>query len=164
MKRILLPILAMGILLLRACAAPSAPSPAPTPNVTKEASELVLTLDDFGPGWVLHDSHPSDKKGAESAHHVYFREDILYYPGVVQNTVAVYSTTELAHQAYLEEKPENVSVENPKIGDESFLRTQLVQEQLVFRKSNVVVWIWLQQSPPLDIRSCAQWVESKLYR
>lgn len=160
----LLLIFTLTLTLTLGCAPSKSPPAEPsTPTlVTKGASELVLALNDFGPGWVLHDSHPSDQKGAESAHHVYFRQDVSSYPGVVQNTVAVYPTTQLAHQVYLEQKPEKVSVENPKIGDESFLRSQLVQEYLVFQKNNVVVWLWLQQSPPLDIESCARWVESKL--
>jgi len=139
------------------------PAPATT-LITKEASEMVLTIADFEPGWVQHDAESTTKEGAQSAYHVYFYDgSMLPYPAVVQNTTAVYPSIELAQQVYLEAVPENVSLENPQIGDESFLDISIpVQKLLVFRKTNVVVWLWLQQDMFGDVRPYARIIEKRI--
>ena len=130
--------------------------------VTKDASEMVLKMEDFEPGWVQRSAEVITKEGALSAHHAYFHEGV-FYPPVVQNTVAVYPTINLAEQAYLAEKPENVSLEYPQIGDECFLDSSVsINQRLVFKKSNVVVWLWLQQDPFGDIKSYAKIVEARI--
>ena len=165
-------ILLFGLTLLlaistAACGTPPGSASAPEAEqewdlITKDASELVLVIADFEPGWVQHSAEPATKEGAQSAYHVYFREGI-FYPPVVQNTVAVYPSIDLAKQVYLGEKPANVSLEYPKIGDECFLDTSVsVNQRLVFRKGNVVVWLWLQQDPFGDIKSHARIIEGKI--
>jgi len=146
----------------------STPSPAPQSTqplsqlITKDASQFVLAISDFEPGWTQVKSEPTTKQGAQSAYHSYFFQG-TFYPSVVQNTVAVYPSIDSAQQVYLNEKPQNVSLEYPKIGDECFINTAVdINKLLVFRKSNVIVWIWLQQAPFDDIKPYAKIVEGKI--
>jgi len=146
---------------------PAAPSPQPTQTpsqlITEDASEMVLTITDFEPGWVQHGAQSTTKEGAQSAYHVYFYEGKSLYPSVVQNTTAVYPSIEFAQQVYFNAIPNNVSVENPKIGDESFLDISVpMQKLLVFRKSNVVVWLWLQQDVFGDVKPYARIIEKRI--
>lgn len=137
----------------------------PSQLITKDASELVLTIADFEPGWVQQSAKTTTKEGAQSAYHVYFYDGKLLplSPPVIQNTTAVYPSIELAQQVYLDAVPKNVSVENPQIGDECFLDISIpVQKRLVFRKSNVVVWLWLQQDPFGDVKSYARIIEERI--
>jgi hypothetical protein len=150
----------------------SAPSPATIikpgeePLVTtKDASEMVLMIGDFEAGWVRHSAAPIIKEGAQSAYHVYFYNGSLLplSPPVIQNTIAVYPSIEQAQQAYLSEVPKNVSLENPKIGDESFLDISIpINKRLVFRKSNVVVWLWLQQDMFGDVKPYAKIIQKRI--
>lgn len=130
--------------------------------VTTSASDLVLSVEDFEPGWVRKSARPTDKEGAQSAYHVYFYQGTVY-PTVVQNTVAVYPSIEKAHSVYLDQKPKNISLEKPGIGDESFLdiSKQPTQSHLMFRKANVVVWLWLQQGFG-DLKPYAEIIADKL--
>lgn len=131
--------------------------------VAIDASQLVLRIEDFGAGWVRTTAEPSTKESALSVYHVYYHEGGSLFPAVVQNTVAVYPTIEIAQQVYLEEKPTNVSLIDPALGDESFLDVSVpMQEHLVFRKSNIVVWVWLQQAVFENIKTYAQTVEKRL--
>lgn len=131
--------------------------------VSKDAAELVLVIGDFGSGWVQDSGEPLTKEGAQSAYSVYFYEGGTVYPAVVQNIVAVYPSMELAEQVYIDEVPTNISVETPDIGDECFLDVSIpVEDYLVFRKSNVVVWLWLQQDMFGDLKSYARIVERKI--
>lgn len=155
-------------LILSACessttSATSNSSPTPTPQtVTKDASQLVLAISDFKPGWTQLKSESTTKQGAQSAYHSYFYQGTVY-PPVVQNMVAVYPSEDSAKQVYLGEKPTNVSLEYPKIGDECFINSAVdINKLLVFRKSNVVVWIWLQQASFDDIKPYAKIVEGKI--
>ena len=136
----------------------------PTPQLfTKDASEIVLSIDDFKPGWVQASAKPASKEGAVSAYYVYYYEGGSFYPAVVQNTVAVYPSIEMAHEIYLGEKPQNISLEDPRIGDESFLDVSVpVSKRLVFRKANVLVWIWLQQDMFGDVKPYAKTVEKRI--
>jgi hypothetical protein len=102
------------------------------------------------------------KEGASSAYSVRFFEGTLY-PTVVQNTVAVYPTIDLAKQVYANEKPTNVSLDYPRIGQECFLDTSIdVNKKLVFRKGNIVVWLYLQQDMFGDIKPYARIVEERI--
>jgi len=135
----------------------------PSQLITKDASELVLTIEDFEPGWVQDSAEPSTKEGAQSAYYVYFYEGKSLYPSVIQNETAVYPSIELAKQVYLNEIPKNISVETPQIGDECFLDISIpVEKRLVFRKSNVVVWFWLQQDLIGDAKSYARIIEERI--
>ncbi len=130
--------------------------------ITKDASELVLTIADFEPGWVQQKGESTTKEGAQSAYHVYFYDGKLLplSPPVIQNTIAVYPNIELAQQVYLDAVPKNVSVENPQIGDECFLDISIpIQKRLVFRKNNVVVWLRLQQDTFGDVKPYATIIE-----
>jgi hypothetical protein len=169
MRKTLLTIGALLItvlLLLGACAPgpQTSPKPTETPSqlITKDASQLVLTVEDFEPGWTRHSAESATKEGAQSAYHVYFYKG-TFYPPVVQNTVAVYPSIDSAKQVYLSEKPQNVSLEYPKIGDECFINAAVdINKLLVFRKSNVVVWIWLQQDMFGDVKPYARILEKKI--
>ena len=134
--------------------------------ITKNASGMTLAIADFEPGWVQHSAESTTKEDAQSAYHVYFYEgSMLPYPPVVQNTTAVYPSIELAEQVYLDTVPQNISVENTNIGDESFLDVAVPQDKLlIFRKSNVVAWIRLQQDAFgfSDLKSYAKIVEAKI--
>lgn len=158
-------VLLIGLLFIStACANPATTQkPSPTQQlITKDASQLALAIDDFKPGWTQLQSEPEIKQGAQSAYYSYFFQGTLY-PSVVQNKVAVYPSIDSAKQVYLGEKPQNVSLEYPKIGDECFINVAVdINKLLVFRKSNVVVWIWLQQAPFDDIKPYAKIIEGKI--
>jgi len=133
--------------------------------ITKDASQMVLVITDFEAGWVRQSAKPSVKEDAQSAYHVYFYDGSLLplSPPVIQNTIAVYASIELAQQVYLDTVPKNVSVENPQVGDECFLDISIsINKHLVFRKSNVVVWLWLQQDMFGDVKPYARIVENKI--
>jgi len=139
--------------------------PTPTQLISKDASELVLTIADFKPGWVQLGAEPTTKEGAQTAYDVEFYDGSLLRktPPVIQNTIAVYPSIEQAQEVYLSEVPKNVSLENPKIGDESFLDISIpISKRLVFRKSNVVVWIWLQQDMFGDVKPYAKIIEKRI--
>jgi len=158
-----LAILVVGavMLLMGAVLSPETPSEMPA-LITQNASELVLAVEDFEPGWVQQSAKPATKEGAQSAYHVYFYKG-TFYPTVVQNTVAVYDSIDLAKQVYLGEKPQNVSLEYPKVGNECFLNIAVAENQrLVFRTSNVVVWLWLQQDMFGDVKSYARIIEGRI--
>ena len=139
------------------------PSESQSQLVSIDASQIVLLIDDFKPGWVQASAEPANKEGAISAYYVYYYEGGSFYPAVIQNTVAVYPSIQMAHEIYAGEKPQNVSLEDPRIGDESFLDISVpVSKRLVFRKANVVVWIWLQQDMFGDVKPYAKIVEKRI--
>lgn len=106
---------------------------------------------------------PTTKEDAQSAYYVYFFEDVEEDPTHVLNIVAVYASISLAQQAYLDEKPKNVSLVDPEIGDESFLDISIpVVKRIVFRKANVVVWLWVFQDPSGDYEPYARKIERKM--
>ncbi len=131
--------------------------------VTIEASQLSLQLEDFDVGWIESTAESTTKEGALSAYHVYYHEGSSLFPSVIQSTIVVYPTIDIAQQVYLDEKPTNISLDDPDVGNESFLDVSVpMQEYLVFRENNVVVWIWLQQDLTEDIKRYAQIVEKKI--
>ena len=142
----------------------SAGSQAGSKFVSDDASQMVLSIDDFKPGWVRTTAEPTTKEGALSAYHVYYYDGAGFpYPAVVQNTVAVYPSVEVAHETYLSETPQNVSLDNPRIGDESFLDISVPEsKRLVFREANVVVRILLQQDMFGDPKPYARIVEERI--
>ena len=139
------------------------PSESQSQLVSIDASQIVLLIDDFKPGWVQASAEPENKEGAISAYYVYYYEGRSFYPAVVQNTIAVYPSIQMAHEIYAGEKPQNVSLEDPRIGDESFLDISVpVSKRLVFRRANVVVWIWLQQDMFGDVKPYAKIVGKRI--
>jgi hypothetical protein len=146
------------------------PSISPQPVVTKPATglatkqayEMVLTKEDMGTGWVKGNVSPPSNRGSTSSSYVYYTQGYSFAPGV-QNTVAVYRDNTAAGKAYTDAKPSGVALLNPGIGDECFLNdTVSLNRLLVFRKGNVVVWIWLQNYKTGDIEGYARMVEKKI--
>jgi hypothetical protein len=159
------------------------PSPAPTPIVTvtppaqpvptisppaaeslirKEASTMTLTLDDMGQGWLKGNSVQASKGEVTSSSSVHYYKGTSFSP-VVQNTVAVYRSISSAVRAYATDEANQSSVTHPAIGNECFLNdTVLINKLLVFRKQNVVVWIWLQQDKKGDIEHYANILEPRI--
>jgi hypothetical protein len=140
-------------------------TPSASNIITKDASQFVLTIDNFPPGWTRDSAEAATKAGAQSAYESYFYKLSAYLSvSVVQDVVAVYPSIASAHQVYLGEKPQDVSLEYPKIGDECFLNSAIpIDQLLVFRKDNVVVWVWLQQDYVDDIKPYAVAIQKKIY-
>ncbi|MDM7940084.1 MAG: zinc-ribbon domain-containing protein [Methanothrix sp.] len=129
--------------------------------VTKAASEMVLTLDDFQEaGWTLskNEDITALKTGSESAHRVYFiSQSLMTGVGV---GVAVYPSIQSARDAYSSLIPTNVSIEHPSIGDECFLYLpNWYTEETVFRDKNVIVWVVASR---YESESYARKVEAKI--
>jgi len=130
--------------------------------VTRQAYDMVLTKEDMGSGWIKANVFPPSYRGSTSSSSVSYFQGAAYAPAV-QNTVVVYREIRLAQDAYANARPTGVSISNPSIGDECFLNNSVaIDRLLVFRKSNVVVWVWLKQDKTGDIESYARTVEQKI--
>lgn len=130
--------------------------------ITVQASSMVLTIDDMGAGWVRGNAVAPAIQQVTSSSHVYYTQGSSYAPGV-QNTVAVYRSIAFANNAYAKEKQANLSVSNPYIGDECLLNDSVsINKLLIFRKNNVVVWLWLKQYKEGDIERYARVVEQRI--
>lgn len=147
---------------------PSNPPAASTSSsglIMKQAYTMTLTLDDMGAGWMLGNAGSPGKPQIFSSSHVTFTKGSSFSPAV-QNTVEVYRTVDAAITAYQAEKPANaatLTLSYPSIGDECFMNdTVATNKVLVFRKSNVVVWIMVQQDKTSDPVHYAQIVEQKV--
>ena len=148
------------------------PTAMPTPTsathlITKDASQLVLALTDLGEGgWSQDAAPPFVENGAQSTSEVRFRRESWLgeatYTQFILNDVAVFPSVEQAHEAYLIAKPTQVTVEERQVGDEAFFDIWTVAsgQRLVFRKANVVVWLWLSFAG--DIDSYARIIEAKI--
>jgi hypothetical protein len=123
---------------------------------------MTLTIDDMGPGWTLGNAVAPAIQQATSFSHVYYTQGSSYAPGV-QNTVAVYRSIAVAENSYAKEKQANPVVSNPGIGDECLLNDSVpINKTLVFRKNNVVAWLWLKQYKDGDIERYARIVEQRI--
>jgi hypothetical protein len=162
---------------------PPAPAPAPVPIITvtppaqpvptvqppaaenlirRDAGAMTLTLDDMGQGWLKGNSVQASKGEVISSSSVHYYKGTSFSP-VVQNTVAVYRSMDAATRAYAAEQANQSSVTHPAIGNECFLNeTVLINKLLVFRKQNVVVWIWLQQDKKGDVEHYANIVAPRI--
>lgn len=130
--------------------------------VTKQAYEMVLTKEDMGSEWIKGNVSPPSYRGSTSSSTVSYSRGTSFAP-TVQNTVVVYRDVKLAQDAYASAKPASVTLSNPSIGDECFLNNSVaIDRLLVFRKSNVVVWLWLKQDKTGDIEGYARTVEQKI--
>ncbi len=130
--------------------------------VTKQAYDLVLSMDDMGSGWIKGNVFPPSYRYSTSASSVSYFRGAAYAPNV-QNTVVVYREIKMAQDAYESARPKNATLTNPSIGDECFLNNSVpIDKLLVFRKSNVVAWVWLKQDKTGDIESYARIVEKKI--
>ncbi len=133
-----------------------------TSVITRPASQMTLTLDDMGAGWAQGNAIAPALQQVTSSSHVSYSQGSSYAPGV-QNTVAVYRSIDMANRAYAKEKEANLSTSNPNIGDECLLNDSVpINKLLVFRKNNVVVWLWLKQYKDGNIEGYARTVEQKI--
>jgi len=130
--------------------------------ITRQASQMTLTLVDMGPGWAQGSAVAPVIQQVTSFSHVYYTQGSSYAPGV-QNTVAVYRTLAVAEDAFAREKQANPSASSPGIGNECLLNDSApINKLLVFRKNNVVVWLWLKQYKAGDIGRYARIVEQRI--
>jgi len=130
--------------------------------ITGQASQMKLNIDDMGPGWTLGNAIAPAIQQVTSSSHTYFTQGSSYAPGV-QNTVAVYRNMASAVSAFDKERQANLAASNPGIGDESLLNATVpINKLLVFRKNNVVVWLWLKQYKEGDIERYARIVEQRV--
>jgi len=131
-------------------------------TITKQAYLMVLAKEDMGTGWVKGNVSPPANRNSLSSGSVSYSQGSSFAP-TVQNTVIVYRDIEAAGKAYVGAKPSGVSLSNPAIGDECFLNDSVaIDRLLVFRKGNVLVWIWLKQYKSGDIEGYARTVEKKI--
>jgi len=159
----------------QAATTPSQPVPAEPPAssqpgnpksvdglVNKQAYDMVLSKEDMGSGWVKGNVSPPSNRGSTSSSTVAYSQGSSFAPSV-QNTVAVYRDTSAAVDAYSGVKPSGVTLTDPAIGDECFVNNSVaIDRLLVFRKANVVVWLWLKQYKTADIENYARMVEKKI--
>jgi len=123
---------------------------------------MTLTLADMGQGWARGNAVAPAIPQVTSSSHVYYTQGSSYAPGV-QNTVAVYRSTAMANNAYAKEKTVNLATSNPNIGDECLLNDSVpINKLLIFRKNNVVVWLWLKQYKEGDIERYARIAEQRI--
>jgi len=133
-----------------------------TTLITKQASQMTLTIDDMGQGWTRGNAVAPAIQQVTSSSHVYYTQGSSYAPGV-QNTVAVYRSIAGAENSFAREKQANLSTSNPGIGTECLLNDSVpINKLLVFRKNNVVVWVWLKQYKEGDIERYARIVEQRI--
>lgn len=130
--------------------------------VTKQAYDMVLTREDMGAEWIKGNVSPPPYRGSTSSSTVSYSQGSSFAP-TLQNTVAVYRDKEAAADVYAAAMPSGVTLTNPSIGEECFLNNSVaIDRLLVFRKSNVVVWLWLKQYKTGDIEGYARTVEQKI--
>jgi hypothetical protein len=130
--------------------------------VTKQAYEMVLTAEDMGSGWMRGNVSPQANRKSNSSSTVSYSQGSSYAP-TVQNTVAVYRDMAAATDAYAAAKPPGAALTYPSIGNECFLNNSVtIDRLLVFRKGNVVVWLWLKQYKTGDIEGYARILEKRI--
>ena len=125
---------------------------------------MTLTLEDVGQGWLKGNAVPPSRETVTSSCSVHYYKGTSFSP-VIQNTVAVYRNLDAAQRAYTKEESNQTSVTHPSIGNECFLNDAVpINKLLVFRKANVVVWVWLQQDKKGDLEHYAMIVEPRIGR
>ena len=130
--------------------------------VKKQAYQMVLTMEDMGSGWIKGNVSPPANRDSTSSSQVAFSQGSNFAP-TVQNSVVVYRNMQAAIKAYAAARPSGLSLSNPAFGDECFLNDSVpIDRLLVFRKGNVVIWIWLKQYKTGDIEGYAKIVENKI--
>ena len=133
--------------------------------INKQAYQLVLTLADMGTGWMQSSAASPSRPQVTSSSHMNFTQGSSFSP-VVQSMASVFRSVEAAQNAYEAEKPANTAtgaISHPNIGDECFLNDSVPNNKvLVFRKSNVVAWIIVQQDKTSDLLPYARTVEQKI--
>jgi hypothetical protein len=133
-----------------------------TTLITRQASQMTLTIDDMGLGWTRGNAVGPAIQQVTSYSHVDYTQGSSYAPGV-QNTVAVYRSIAGAENSFAREKQANSSTSSPGIGAECLLNDSVpINKLLVFRKNNVVAWVWLKQYKEGDIERYARIVEQRI--
>ena len=146
---------------------PAKPIPTVVPpeleNIVKtEACKMTITLQDMGPGWIKGNPVPPSRGEVISACTVHYYMGSSFSP-VLQNTVAVYRSLSYAQRAYAKEEASHINKTHPPFGDECFMDTSVpINKLLVFRKVNVVVWIWLQNDKKGELEPYARIVEQRI--
>jgi hypothetical protein len=123
---------------------------------------MVLTMEEMGTGWIKSNVSPPAVRDALSSSQVAYSQGGNFAP-TVQNSAVVYRNLQSAVKAFNGARPSGPSLSNPAIGDECFLNDSVpIDRLLVFRKGNVVVWVWLKQYQSGDIVGYARTVEKKI--
>jgi hypothetical protein len=119
-------------------------------------------MEDMGIGWIKGNVSPAAIRDTLSSSQVAYSQGANFAP-TVQNSAVVFRNLQSAVKAYAGARPSGPSLSNPAIGDECFLNDSVPTDRLlVFRKGNVVVWIWLKQYKSGDIVGYARTVEKKI--
>jgi len=130
--------------------------------IPTQAYQMVLTMEDMGTGWIKGNVSPPSYRDSTSSSQVSYSQGSNFAP-TVQNAAVVYRSAAAAIKAYADAKPSSAALSSPTIGDECFLNNSVaIDRLLVFRKGNVVEWIWLKQYKTGDIEAYARTVEKKL--
>ena len=125
---------------------------------------MTLTIEDMGQGWLKGNPVPPAKGEVISACSVHYYKGSSFSP-VLQNTVSVYRSIGYAERAYAKELANHATVTNPQYGNECFLDDSVaINKLLVFRKQNVLVWIWLQNDKKGDLEPYARILEQKVVK
>jgi len=128
------------------------------------ACQMALTINDMGQGWMKGNAVSTARGEIISSCSVHYYQGSSFAP-VVQNTVAVYRSLDAASRIYAKEEANQAAVTHPPFGNECFLNDSVaISKLLVFRKDNVVVWIWLQQDKKGDLLPYANIVEPRIVK
>jgi hypothetical protein len=137
-------------------------TPAAENLIRTEANLMTLTLDDMGPGWMKGNPVSPSRQDVISASSVHYYKGTSF-SSVVQNTIGVYRSMDAAIRAYAKEEANQSAVTHPAFGNECFLNDSVaINKLLVFRKANVVSWLWLQNDKKGDVEPYAKIVASKI--
>jgi hypothetical protein len=135
----------------------------PTVVITRQASQMILTPADMGSGWMVSNALPPSKSQVYSSSLVQYTQGGAFSQKV-NNMVMVCRSITAAQNTFDMEKPDNVSLKNPNIGNESYLNDSVaINKELVFRKNNVVVWVWVLNDRVGDPEQYARIVLEKIY-
>jgi hypothetical protein len=138
--------------------------PAAEDLIRTEACKMTLTIEDVGAGWLKGNAVPASKGEVTSSCGVHYYKGTSFSP-VIQNTTAVYRSVAYAERAYAKEAAKQATMTHPAYGNECFLNDSVaINKILVFRKINVVVWVWLQQDKKGDIEHYAAIIDQKIAR
>jgi hypothetical protein len=130
--------------------------------INKQASQMALTSADMGQGWLKSTAYPPSKAQANSITLIQYIQGGAFSPKVL-NMVAVFRSIQAAQNTYEMEKPATATLSYPHFGDECFLSDSvLINKELVFRKNNVVVWIWVQNDKSGDPEHYAEIILGKV--
>jgi len=123
---------------------------------------MVLTPEDMGQGWLKSTGSPPSKPQSYSSSVVQYIQGGSFPPKVL-NMAMVFRSIPAAQAVFESEKPVNKTVSYLDIGNECFLDTSVpINKELVFRRNNVVEWVWLQNDKTGDPEHYARIVLQKV--